>query len=152
MPNLLQPMRIVGYPRGGDMISITSDIILRINILTRTRSSALAINSRNSGGPVFIGNEVIGVAFKRLVGGDNIRYVIPARTVELFLASVDKGDETWFCSLGISLQSMENPTMQKYFNLWKIMTGVLVTEFNVLSQSNESLEKNNVILENDGIP
>lgn len=78
--------------------------------------------------------------------------MIPAQIVKLFLASVDKGDETGFCSLGISLQSMENAMMRKYFKMKKIMTGVLVTETNKLSQSNKSVEKNDVILEIDDMP
>lgn len=78
--------------------------------------------------------------------------MIPAQIVKIFLASIDKGDETGFCSLGISLQSMENAMMRKYFKMKKIMTGVLVTKTNQHSQGNdESVEKNDVILEIDGM-
>ncbi|EFH39052.1 hypothetical protein ARALYDRAFT_920262 [Arabidopsis lyrata subsp. lyrata] len=161
MPNLLEPVRIVGYPQGGDSISITGGILSRINTYVYSHSRGelelpvlqvdAAINSGNSGGPVFIENEVIGVAFERLPSGDNIGYVIPAQIVKIFLASIDKGDETGFCSLGISLQSMENAMMRKYFKMKKIMTGVLVTKTNQHSQGNEYVEKNDVILEIDGM-
>lgn len=44
-----------------------------------------AINSGNSGGPVLLGDRVVGIAFQCLTSGDNIGYIIPVPVINHFL-------------------------------------------------------------------
>ena len=88
VPALDERVMVLGYPMGGETISVTRGIVSRITTLSYDESKAFlrrspellavqidaAINSGNSGGPVFRedGN-LIGVAFSGFAGAaDNI--------------------------------------------------------------------------------
>lgn len=98
MPNLQDEVSVVGYPVGGESLSITSGVVSRIEMQKYAQASAdllaiqidAAINPGNSGGPVVAGNEVIGVAFQSLSSEDteNIGYVVPVNVITHFLESV----------------------------------------------------------------
>ncbi|XWS37381.1 hypothetical protein CRYUN_Cryun19dG0038100 [Craigia yunnanensis] len=57
LPALQDAVTVVGYPIGGDTISVTSGVVSRIEILSYVHGSAelldAAINSGNFGGPAF---------------------------------------------------------------------------------------------------
>jgi len=92
LPHLDDNVTAVGFPTGGDQISVTRGVVSRI-----THSSSLlriqidaAINSGNSGGPVFnSAGKVVGVATSVLKGASNIGYIIPAMLVHLFFEGVE---------------------------------------------------------------
>jgi hypothetical protein len=50
-----------------------------------------AINAGNSGGPALVNDRMIGLAFSRLGGSDNIGYIIPNEEIDLFLADIADG-------------------------------------------------------------
>lgn len=62
LPQLQDPVLVLGYPEGGDTVSFTQGVVSRIEVLSYVHSYndllALqidaAINPGNSGGPVFI--------------------------------------------------------------------------------------------------
>ena len=64
-------MGVIGYPMGGDSLSITAGVVSRVELNTYTSGRDLliiqidaAINPGNSGGPVFnIHGDCIGIAF-----------------------------------------------------------------------------------------
>lgn len=68
------------YDAGGDSISVTKGVVSRVELREYSHSSTelltiqidAAINSGNSGGPVFLGNKVAGVAFEGLFWSDGI--------------------------------------------------------------------------------
>jgi hypothetical protein len=49
-----------------------------------------AINSGNSGGPVLLKDEVVGIAFQCLTSGENIGYIIPTPVIEHFLTDLSR--------------------------------------------------------------
>jgi len=88
LPRLQDPVAVVGYPIGGDTISVTSGVVSRIEVTAYVHGStellgiqvSAAINSGNSGGPCFnAAGDCVGVAFQSMAGSDaeNIGYVIP---------------------------------------------------------------------------
>merc|ERR1719333_1607615 len=89
VPHLEEAVVCVGFPVGGDTISVTSGVISRIEVMTYAQTCAellgiqidAAINDGNSGGPAFDeAGQCLGMAFQSL-GADkaeNIGYVIPA--------------------------------------------------------------------------
>jgi len=90
LPDLFEDVSVVGYPIGGDSVSITSGVVSRIEMQEYVQASAqllaiqidAAINPGNSGGPVVdADNKVIGVAFQSLSSEEteNIGYVISNR-------------------------------------------------------------------------
>ncbi|KAG6500276.1 hypothetical protein ZIOFF_040119 [Zingiber officinale] len=86
---------VVGYPLGGDTISVTKDVVSRIEI-------DAAINPGNSGGPAFNDRgECIGVAFQvfRSEDTENIGYVIPTTVVSHFLDDYERNGKYTGASL-----------------------------------------------------
>ncbi|KAL6997207.1 Protease Do-like 9 [Sarracenia purpurea var. burkii] len=109
LPALQDAVTVVGYPIGGDTISVTSGVVSRIEILSYVHGSTellglqidAAINSGNSGGPAFNdkGN-CVGIAFQSLKHEDveNIGYVIPTPVIMHFIQDYEKnGAYTDFC-------------------------------------------------------
>ncbi|KAJ4839161.1 Protease Do-like 9, partial [Turnera subulata] len=85
LPALQDAVTVVGYPIGGDTISVTSGVVSRIEILSYVHGSTellglqidAAINSGNSGGPAFNDKgKCVGIAFQSLKHEDveNIGY------------------------------------------------------------------------------
>src|SRR5262245_28939510 len=85
MPRLRDQVAVVGYPVGGEEISITEGVVSRIEVQRYSHSQRhllavtvdAAINAGNSGGPVFGNNKVVGIAFQKLTRVDNIGESVP---------------------------------------------------------------------------
>ena len=98
LPTLNSAVDVIGFPIGGDRISITKGIVSRIDMDVYSHSGVdyhliiqvdAAINSGNSGGPAIQNGEVIGVAFQALSNGENLGYLIPPQVIKRFLVDVE---------------------------------------------------------------
>lgn len=161
IPFLQQAVAVVGYPQGGDNISVTKGVVSRVEptqyVHGATQLMAIqidaAINPGNSGGPAIMGSKVAGVAFQNLSGAENIGYIIPVPVIEHFIAGVEEtGKYVGFCSLGLSCQPTENVQLRNHFRMRAEMTGVLVSKINPLSDAHKVLKKDDIILAFDGVP
>ncbi|CAL9199912.1 unnamed protein product [Musa hybrid cultivar] len=161
IPYLQEAVAVVGYPQGGDNISVTKGVVSRVEPTQYVHGAAqlmaiqidAAINPGNSGGPAIMGDKVAGVAFQNLSGAENIGYIIPVPIIKHFIAGVeDKGKYVGFCSLGLSCQSTENVQLREHFHMRPEMTGVLVSKINPLSDAHNMLKKDDIILAFDGVP
>ncbi|EPS58030.1 hypothetical protein M569_16788, partial [Genlisea aurea] len=80
IPFLQEAVSVVGYPQGGDNISVTKGVVSRVEptqyVHGATQLLAIqidaAINPGNSGGPALLGDRVVGVAFQNLSNAENI--------------------------------------------------------------------------------
>jgi len=163
IPELLEDVSVIGFPVGGDSLSITSGVVSRIEMQEYAQASAellaiqidAAINPGNSGGPVVnMEDEVIGVAFQSLSEEDieNIGYVVPVNVINHFLDDVKKnGRYSGVCGMGIKLQNMENEDLRKYYNMSAEQTGILVSGTAKLAPVSSLVFKGDVILSLDGI-
>ena len=89
LPLLRDKVFVLGFPIGGDELSITEGVVSRIEAQSYSHSHAralavtvdAAINSGNSGGPVVSQDtgEVVGVAFQGYAGSEVGREPRPAR-------------------------------------------------------------------------
>ncbi|XVF56350.1 hypothetical protein PTKIN_Ptkin06aG0112700 [Pterospermum kingtungense] len=161
IPFLQEAVAVVGYPQGGDNISVTKGVVSRVEptqyVHGATQLMAIqidaAINPGNSGGPAIMGNKVAGVAFQNLSGAENIGYIIPVPVIKHFIAGIEEtGKYVGFCSMGLSCQPMENVQLRNHFKMQPQMTGVLVSKINPLSDAHRVLKKDDIILEFDGVP
>ncbi|KAL9456711.1 hypothetical protein AB3S75_005854 [Citrus x aurantiifolia] len=161
IPFLQQAVAVVGYPQGGDNISVTKGVVSRVEptqyVHGATQLMAIqidaAINPGNSGGPAIMGNKVAGVAFQNLSGAENIGYIIPVPVIKHFITGVvEHGKYVGFCSLGLSCQTTENVQLRNNFGMRSEVTGVLVNKINPLSDAHEILKKDDIILAFDGVP
>ncbi|CAM8930950.1 unnamed protein product [Rhodiola kirilowii] len=161
VPFLQEAVAVVGYPQGGDNISVTKGVVSRVEPTQYVHGAAnlmaiqidAAINPGNSGGPALMGSKVAGVAFQNLSGAENIGYIIPVPVIKHFIGGVEeKGKYVGFCSLGLSCQATENIQLRAHFKMPPEKTGVLVSRINPLSDAFKILKKDDIILEFDGVP
>ena len=135
LPAIKDAVMAYGFPTGGSSLAITKGIVSRIEFAAygfpisglRIQIDA-AINPGNSGGPALSGDQMIGLAFSRLGGGDNIGYIIPNEEIELFLADVADGKYDGKPALFEQLQVLQNPALRAFARIPKGTTGILVTE------------------------
>ncbi|KAL8457720.1 hypothetical protein ACS0TY_034731 [Phlomoides rotata] len=163
LPALQDAVTVVGYPIGGDTISVTSGVVSRIEILSYVHGSTellglqidAAINSGNSGGPAFNdkGN-CVGIAFQSLKHEDaeNIGYVIPTPVIMHFIQDYEKnGTYTGFPILGVEWQKMENPDLRLSMGMKADQKGVRIRRVDPTSPEFEVLKPSDIILSFDGV-
>ncbi|KAF3329394.1 protease Do-like 10 [Carex littledalei] len=161
IPFLQEAVAVVGYPQGGDNISVTKGVVSRVEPTQYAHGAAqlmaiqidAAINPGNSGGPAIMGDKVAGVAFQNLSGAENIGYIIPVPIIKHFIMDIEeRGKYVGFCSLGLSCQPTENSQLREHFHMRPDMTGVLISKINPLSDAAKVLKKDDIILAFDGVP
>ncbi len=135
LPAVKDSVLVYGFPTGGTNLSITKGIVSRIDFtLYNFPTSGLriqidaAINPGNSGGPAVADDKVIGLAFSRLGGGDNIGYIIPSEEIELFLQDAADGSYDGKPAMFDSLQTFENPALRSFLKVGRGVDGMIVTE------------------------
>ena len=160
LPALRDRVSVVGFPVGGQEVSVTEGIVSRIEVQryshSRRRLLAItvdaAINSGNSGGPVFRGDEVVGIAFQSLRDAENIGEVVPTVLIRRFLQAVEKGRSVDVPSLSIWVQGLESPTLRRSAGLPDDRSGVLVVAVPSGSSGDGVLQPGDVLMSVDGHP
>uniref|UniRef100_A0A2P2JFL1 Uncharacterized protein MANES_17G124100 n=1 Tax=Rhizophora mucronata TaxID=61149 RepID=A0A2P2JFL1_RHIMU len=163
LPALQDAVTVVGYPIGGDTISVTSGVVSRIEILSYVHGSTellglqidAAINFGNSGGPAFNDKgKCVGIAFQSLKSEDveNINYVIPTPVIMHFLYDYEKnGAYTGFPILGVEWQKMENPDLRASVGMGPSQKGVRIRRIEPTAMESNVLKPSDVILSFDGV-
>ncbi|TMW94423.1 protease Do-like 9 [Solanum pennellii] len=163
LPALQDAVTVVGYPIGGDTISVTSGVVSRIEILSYVHVSTellglqidAAINSGNSGGPAFNDKgKCVGIAFQSLKHEDaeNIGYVIPTPVIMHFIQDYEKnGAYTGFPIIGIEWQKMENPDLRLSMGMAHNQKGVRIRRVEPTAPESNVLKPSDVILSFDGV-
>ena len=135
LPAVKDSVLVYGFPTGGTNLSITKGIVSRIDFtMYNFPASGLriqidaAINPGNSGGPAVADDKMIGVAFSRLGGGDNIGYIIPCEEIELFLQDVADGRYDGKPAMFDALQTFENPALRPFLKVGRGVEGTIVTD------------------------
>eukprot|EP00735_Rhodelphis_limneticus_P003985 TRINITY_DN15528_c0_g1::TRINITY_DN15528_c0_g1_i1::g.28454::m.28454 TRINITY_DN15528_c0_g1::TRINITY_DN15528_c0_g1_i1::g.28454 ORF type:complete len:557 (+),score=55.12,sp/Q9FIV6/DGP10_ARATH/38.43/3e-106,Trypsin_2/PF13365.1/6.1e-17,PDZ_2/PF13180.1/4.5e-07,PDZ_2/PF13180.1/7.3e+02,Trypsin/PF00089.21/3.2e-05,Peptidase_S46/PF10459.4/3.3e+02,Peptidase_S46/PF10459.4/0.47 TRINITY_DN15528_c0_g1_i1:39-1709(+) len=166
LPHLDDNVTCVGYPIGGNNISVTRGVVSRIDVHDyRSKAGALltiqidaAINPGNSGGPVFDkDSSVVGVARAHLYSASNIGYIIPIPVVNLFLQHFDSSYRGSFLkfpgvsSLCISVQPLESPSLREKLKLGTEITGgVLIRRVDKMGVLSGLVQQGDVLLQVDG--
>ncbi|KAG8370674.1 hypothetical protein BUALT_Bualt13G0007800 [Buddleja alternifolia] len=162
LPNLQDSVTVVGYPLGGETMSVSKGVVSRIEVTSYAHGSSellgiqidAAINPGNSGGPAFNDQgECIGVAFQvyRSDEAENIGYVIPTTVVGHFLEDYERnGKYTGFPCLGVLLQKLENPALRACLNV-PSNEGALVRKVEPTSHASKVLNEGDVIVSFDDV-
>ncbi|XP_015879267.2 protease Do-like 9 [Ziziphus jujuba] len=163
LPALQDAVTVVGYPIGGDTISVTSGVVSRMETLSYVHGSTellglqidAAINSGNSGGPAFSDKgRCVGIAFQSLKHEDveNIGYVIPTPVIMHFIQDYEKnGAYTGFPVLGVEWQKMENPDLRLSMGMGPDKKGVRIRRVEPTAPEYHALRPSDVILSFDGV-
>jgi S1-C subfamily serine protease len=161
VPSLESQVRVIGYPVGGERLSVTRGVVSRIDFQVYSHSRAdshlaiqidAAINPGNSGGPCIQDGKVIGVAFQGLRQADNTGYIIPTPVIRRFLKDIDDGKYDSYADLGISEFPLFNPAMRKALGLPNDGNGVLITNVVATSSSDGILQPRDILMSLDGKP
>lgn len=158
LPGTQDEVHVYGFPLGGDTLSTTKGVISRIEHQTYAHSSVYllagqidaAINPGNSGGPVIRDGQICGVVMQAIAGGENLGYMVPVNIVQHFLSDLEDGRYDGFPSMGIILQSMENPGHRKKMGMENGDSGVMVIKRLIDSPASRVLKENDIILSIDG--
>ena len=161
MPLLEDTVRAIGYPIGGNRLSVTRGIVSRIDTLpyAHPRNVAhlalqvdAAINPGNSGGPVLKGDKVIGVAFQGLQQANSTGYVIPMPVIRHFLKDVEDGHYDGYVEMGAQFQPLENKAMRRHYGLQDNALGCLVADLVKGGACDAALRVGDVVLAVNGLP
>jgi S1-C subfamily serine protease len=160
MPKLRDEVAVVGFPVGGEEISITEGVVSRIEVQRYSHSQRhllavtvdAAINAGNSGGPVFGNGKVVGIAFQKLTGVDNIGEMVPPPIIRSFLDGVKAGKRPEIPALGITTQNLENSLLRRQLGLGPNERGVAVLHVDHAGSADGVLEPRDVITAIDGLP
>ena len=158
LPKLGDPVTVLGFPIGGERLSVTEGVVSRLELTTYAQNERdlltvqidAAINSGNSGGPVLMDGKLAGVAFQSLDEAENIGYVIPAPVVQHFLQDVENPPYCGFPDLGITVQTLESSAQRKYLGLPRSRRGVQVTHVHYQGSCWGVLQPGDVLLAIDG--
>ncbi len=161
LPQLEDTVRAIGYPVGGNRLSVTRGIVSRIDTIpyAHTRNIAhmalqvdAAINPGNSGGPVLKDDKVIGVAFQGLLQANSTGYVIPMPVIRHFLQDVQDGRYDGYVEMGAQLMPMENKAMRRHYDLPDNGLGCLVADVVKGSACDGALQPGDVVMAVNGLP
>ncbi len=161
VPSLESQVRVIGYPIGGDRLSVTRGVVSRIDFQPYSHSRAdshlivqidAAINPGNSGGPCVQDGKVVGVAFQGLRQADNTGYIIPTPVIRRFLKDIEDGKYDNYADLGISEFPLFNPAMRKALGLPNDGNGVLINNVVPSSSSDGILKPGDILMSLDGKP
>jgi len=161
IPELDDNVTVVGYPRGDDALCVTRGVVSRIT-MSQTNNAMCsicqiqidaAINSGNSGGPVFDhSNHVVGVARATLVESQNCGFIVATTHLLNFMSDyVDHGRFLGVPSLGIQYQKLENSDLRRWLKIPDdVEHGIMLKNIAGLGSAHEC-EPNDVLLSVDGI-
>lgn len=163
IPKLNTTVIAVGYPIGGDRISVTRGVVSRIDFLPYSHSGVdnhlaiqvdAAINPGNSGGPVLQNNQVVGVAFQGYSGNvaQNTGYMIPVPVISRFLKDVEDGRYDFYVDMATSVLNILNPAQRKALGLPNDGLGVMVSDAEAAGSAGGKLKTKDVLLSIDGHP
>ncbi|KAI5077937.1 hypothetical protein GOP47_0007761 [Adiantum capillus-veneris] len=161
LPDLQEAVTLVGYPVGGNTMSVTRGVVSRIVYTSYSGASYFlavqidaAINCGNSGGPAFDDKgQCVGIAFQKLTTDcDNIGYLIPTSVIAHFIRDYElNGDCTEFPALGITWQTLENPDLRNALCMAAHLEGICVLEIEPTSPAAKFLQPSDIILSFDGV-
>ncbi|GAA5484685.1 S1C family serine protease [Haloferula sargassicola] len=161
VPELESQVRVIGYPIGGERLSVTRGVVSRVDYSSYSHSRAdqhlviqidAAINPGNSGGPVLQDGKVIGVAFQGRRDADNTGYIIPTPVINRFLTDIADGRYDHYVDLAVSTFPLYNPAMRKALQLPADGNGVLVRNVIPEGTCDGILKAGDLLVEIDGHP
>lgn len=159
MPGLNDEVLVLGYPMGGDRLSLTKGVVSRIDYGLYSHSTVdshlilqvdAAINPGNSGGPVLFKDKVVGLAFQGIMGAQSLGYAIPLPVIRHFLDDVRDGTYDGYPELGVQDLELTNPALRRDLGLADNLTGVVVTRLDPFGSASGILRDRDVLTAIDG--
>jgi S1-C subfamily serine protease len=159
LPNLQDTVTVIGFPMGGDKLSITQGVVSRMESLDYVNSQQsllgvqidAAINPGNSGGPAVSNGKIVGIVMQLMSESQNIGYIIPTPVINHFLKDLKGSQYAGFPYLGVHFSNTENKALRKYYGVAADLGGVLVFSILPFSSADGFLKEGDIILAINGI-
>jgi len=161
IPSLSDEVTVIGYPLGGNRLSLTRGVVSRIDYSVYTHSEVdqhlvlqvdAAINPGNSGGPVLFKNKVVGLAFQGLAMAENIGYAIPLPVIDHFLKDIEDGKYNGYPELGVGFMPLRNAALRRDLNLPEGKSGIAVYYVDPFGSARGLLRNRDVLVSVDAYP
>ena len=163
LPRLRSPVSTIGYPKGGEQISVTKGVVSRISFRRYAHSAwhrhllvqvDSAINSGNSGGPVLQDLRVVGVAFQSHSNAENTGYIIPTAVIRRFLIDVEDGTYDGHPEHGLRIinGALENEATRQWHGLSIDDGGVKIASVDPGAPTAGHIQPGDIILQVAGQP
>jgi len=161
VPELESQVRVIGYPIGGQRLSVTRGVVSRIDFSSYSHSRAdqhlviqidAAINPGNSGGPVLQDGKAIGVAFQGRRDADNTGYIIPTPVIRRFLTDIEDGRYDHYVDLAVATFPLYNAAMREALKMPDDGYGVLVSNVIADGTCDGILKSGDILVSIDGNP
>ena len=160
LPEAQEQVTVVGYPFGGNSLSITQGVLSRLEHRRYAHSGRqlfagqidAAINPGNSGGPVLVNNKIVGIVMQGIqsVNSENLGYMIPLSVIEHFLEDIKDDAYGGIPALPLVVQALENPGMREKFNFPDQRTGILVSKVLHFNGQTTPLQPGDIVTAIDG--
>ncbi len=161
IPKLDTTVKVVGYPIGGERISVTRGVVSRIDFVSYSHSGVdhhlaiqidAAINPGNSGGPVIQEGKIAGVAFQGYSGSvaQNTGYMIPVPVIKRFLKDVEDGKYDNYVDLSATDFPLLNPAQRQALGLPDDSVGIMIATVDSSGSAGGKLQTGDVLLSIDG--
>ena len=125
LPHLEDEVRVIGYPIGGNRLSVTRGVVSRIDFTTYA-------HPRNT------------------EHANNTGYVIPTPVIRHFLEDIKDGVYDGYVDMGIQAAPILNPAMRKAFGLPDDEKGVLIGKVLKGSSADGVLRNGDLLMKVDG--
>ena len=164
IPPLESDVTALGYPIGGEHLSVTRGVVSRVDYQMFSHSGVdshlaiqidAAINPGNSGGPVVQNNKVVGVAFQGYSGdiAQNVGYMIPTPVIRRFLQDISDGQYDKYVDLALTTFHLLNPAQRKGLGLADgDDRGVYISSVMPGGSTDGLIKAGDVLLSIDGLP
>ena len=158
MANSGMDVQSIGFPMGGNELSISKGIVSRIEVGYYAQSGLDMIQVGRIVQSILVivvdqysGDKVVGVAFQG-IDRQGLGFMIPTPVVKHFLTEAFNGKPyCGFPILPMAYQTLENHTLRSFYGLDAGQTGVKVTRIDDLSDAFSKLRKEDILLEIEGL-
>jgi len=151
-------VQVLGYPIGGESLSVTEGVLSRFEMTDYAHSMRYnlvaqldaPINGGNSGGPVVSDGKLVGLAMQALVDAENVGYCIPTPVINQFFTDIKDGEIDGAPWLGVYSQQMHSPALRQSLGMPDDATGEMISTIAYGSTAYGKLRPGDVLLEVDG--
>lgn len=159
LPNIADKVTVLGFPTGGNDLSITSGIVSRIENIDYSYDNYndlgiqidAAINPGNSGGPVVMDTALAGVAFQGRSSSQSIGYMVPTTIIKAFLRDIADSTYEGPVPVLVQWQNLENPALRKCYGINDTASGVLINKIHYCSALTGTLQPDDILLSIDSM-
>ncbi len=158
LPAAQAAVTVLGFPYGGDTLSLTNGVVSRVEHQYYSHSGGTfltiqidaAVNPGNSGGPVIEGQRLVGIAMQGITSAQNISYIVPSTVIRRFLDDVADGAYDGVPRLGVNWQALESRAMRRHYGVEHTTGGVLLSGVAPGTGAAAALRPGDVLLSIDG--